>query len=249
MLWSARDGLLQSDRLDLPGAQLPPGWRGVVGSAGLGIAFDRGQSCLSSAVANGGLVRTDGFLNMHLREDCPLEPEGPTARLARETGRRGLPANSVGMMTGASMRSLRLASAAIDDHVIAVFLTAGLANARRAGDRAEQRSLHGSVLQSGTINLALASSAPLTTAAMAETLATLTEARAATLQTLGVASPVSGGIATGTGTDATAVFCPPDGNAIAYTGKHTLFGETAACLVMETLTDSLAPAPEAADVG
>lgn len=233
----------------LPAAQLPAVWRGSLGPAGLAMVCDRAYCCLSSAVVNGGLVRTRGFLNMHLRQDSPLEPGGPEVRLADEVRARGLPGDSVGMMTGASMRSFRLASAPVDGHLLTVVLTAGLSNARRAGDRAEQRSLFSGHSPTGTINLALVSSVPLTPAAMAETLTTLTEAKAAVLQRLAITSPVSGGIATGTGTDATAVFCPPDAGAVAYTGKHTLFGEIAARLVVEALTNSLAPAGEAADAG
>lgn len=240
MLWSPRQDVLPSGRQDLPPDWLPRGWHGAVSGAGLALAFGGDWQCLSSAVVNGGLTRAGGFLNMHLPEDCPLGEQDPGSRLQSAMRARQLPANSVGMMTGAWMRSLRLASAEVDGHLLAVLLTAGLSNARRAGDAAEQRSLGAGLSTMGTINLALVSTASLTSAALAETLTTVTEAKTAALQSLGVVSAVSGAIATGTGTDATAVFCPLQGRAIAYTGKHTLFGETAALLTIEALTDSLA---------
>lgn len=217
--------------------------------SGVCLCFAQPQRCLSSAVVNGGLVYSRGFLNMHLRHDRPLGSAGPQARLNAELAARHLPADSVGMMTGASMRSLRLASVQLEDHQILLLLTSGLSNARRAGDHADQRSLADELSATGTINMALVSTLALTPAAMAETLATLTEAKAAALQDLAVTSPVSGQIATGTGTDATAVFCASDGVGLRYTGKHTRFGEVAARLVIDALRDSLAPRGALTDAG
>lgn len=243
MLWSAPQQLLQSGSLTVPPAQLPMGWHGLVTPDGLALTFERDWQCLSSAVVNGGLVHTGGLLNMHLREDCPLGPEGPVPRLNCAMRHRHLPTNSVGLMTGAWMQSLRVSSTEVEDHLLVVLLTAGLSNVRRAGDHAEQRSLYGRIENIGTINMALASTVALTTAAMAETLTTLTEAKSAVLQDKKITSPVSGGVATGTGTDATAVLCPPEGEAMQYTGKHTRFGEVAAQLVQQALSDSLAGLP------
>jgi len=240
MLWSACEAGVADAPVCLPEALLPAGWCGRVDTAGLALSCERTQSCLSSAVANGGLVRTRGFINMHLREDRPLGAHDPADWIAVHAENAGLPAGSVGMMTGASMRSLRVAGTAIADQRIAVVLTAGLANARRAGDTAEYHALYPAGQLTGTINLALLTSVPLECAAMAETLATLTEAKAAVLQSSAITSPVSGELATGTGTDATAVFCPVQGRPVRYTGKHTQFGECAARLVIEALGDAIA---------
>ena len=55
------------------------------------------------------------------------------------------------------------------------------------------------------------------------------------MQALDARSPITGEIATGTGTDATAVFCTSAGESLRYTGKHTRFGEYAARLVKKSV--------------
>jgi len=239
-LWSAEK--LSDTALALPPALLPADWQAWVDRDGLAVSFDRPQQCLSSAVARGGWVQAGGFVNMHLPGDCPFGPLGetpPERMLANHGAARGAAVDSVGMMTAATMRSLRLASTSIDGVMLSVLVTSGLANARRAGDTVEHTGLSAPPISAGTINLALGTSSALTPAAMAETLTTLTEAKAAALQDAGITSPVSGALATGTGTDATAVFCPPHGAALRYTGKHTRFGEQAARLVIAALIDAI----------
>ncbi len=236
-LWSAQ--ALADEPLTLPAELLPAGWQGQVSADGVVLRFAEAQQSLSSAVAHGGWAQTRGFINMHLRGDCPLGETPPETVLARHAAKRGLAADAVGMMTAAAMRSLRLASVEIDGITLSVLVTAGLANARRAGDAADHPGLAAAPAVPGTINLALGTNAALTPAAMAETLATLTEAKAATLQDMGITSPVSGALATGTGTDATAVFCAVYGRSLRYTGKHTRFGEQAARLAIAALGDAI----------
>lgn len=91
----------------------------------------------------------------------------------------------------------------------------------------------------GTINTLVLTDARLGTAALAEALMVATEAKAAALQSLGVFSPVSGGTATGTGTDATAVAGGHGPATAEWCGKHTLLGEMIAGAVIDALTDSL----------
>lgn len=67
---------------------------------------------------------------------------------------------------------------------------------------------------------------------------TITEAKAAVLRDRGVLSQVSDCVATGTGTDAVAVFCA-GGFEARFCGKHVLAGELVARAVMEALTASL----------
>jgi iron complex transport system ATP-binding protein len=58
------------------------------------------------------------------------------------------------------------------------------------------------------------------------------------LQDLNVKSPVSGKIATGTGTDSCAV-ASGSGPVVDYCGKHVLFGELLAKAVYQALKKSL----------
>ena len=76
---------------------------------------------------------------------------------------------------------------------------------------------------------------------MIETTMIAAEAKAAALQAADVRSPVSGDVATGTGTDALAVACPVSGGRpIQYCGKHVLFGELLGSAVIEAVTASIA---------
>ncbi|WP_423822223.1 adenosylcobinamide amidohydrolase [Salinisphaera sp. SPP-AMP-43] len=215
----------------------------------MALVAKRPQRVLSSALLGGGLGRASAWYNAHVRHDAPLDSDGPAAVLARRAARRGLGHDTVAMMTGAAMSSLRLAAAGLEDARFALLATAGLANARAAGDTAEMRSLHAPVGPAGTINIALVTDAALADAALVESVAIVAEAKAAALCEAGIASPVSGRPATGTGTDATAVFCGTTGASVAYAGKHTLVGETVARLVMTALASSIAGAEEACGVG
>src|SRR5690606_11423614 len=119
-----------------------------------------------------------------------------------------------------------------------VAVTTGLANARRAGDLGEYRQLQDVPDKIGTINMAIVTSATVNTAVMVEALMIATEAKAAALQELGITSTASAGIATGTGTEAQAIFSG-DRRQVAFAGKHTLFGERLAQLTMTALRDSI----------
>ena len=224
-----------------------PQWRAGVSERGLAVAFDTPSRCLSSAVVGGGCCEVLGFANRRVDDADRAALNTPEKLSADFAQRRGLKTNHVGMLTAASMRSLRIAAADIEGERLCLFVTAGLANARRAGDLADCPRLWPDCPAAGTINLALATTLALTPAAQAETLATLTEAKAAALQALDIRSPVSQQIATGTGTDASAVFCTSVGEPLRYTGKHTRFGEYAARLVIDALTDAIRPQPGWAD--
>lgn len=200
------------------------------------LLFDGPRPCLSSAVVRGGAVHTRRWINLRVSGDqgdslhCP---NATVAALCQQQQWQDDPP-PVAMMTAASMDSLRVRFAEVCGETLAVLATTGLANARRAGDPAEYRQLDAPCPELGTINIAVVTSATLSTAVMAECFITATEAKAAALQTRGVVSPVSGDLATGTGTDALAVI-GGDGKQADYAGKHTVFGEVLARLVIEAI--------------
>jgi adenosylcobinamide amidohydrolase len=74
---------------------------------------------------------------------------------------------------------------------------------------------------------------------MVEAVITTTEAKTAALQNLGIKSPVSDNLATGTGTDAVAIVSGHGSIKISYCGKHVVFGEILAKLVIEAVCASL----------
>jgi adenosylcobinamide amidohydrolase len=204
----------------------------------ISLAFDQLRPCLSSAVVNGGVRQADRWLNLIVDGDS-YNGEHPTdtvTRLCRIQGWQ--PSNTVAMMTAAAAKSLRIRFTHIGSETLLVAVTTGLANARRAGDPAEYRHLQDIPEKVGTINMAMVTSATADTTVMVEALMIATEAKAAVFQELGIASTVSPGIATGTGTDAQAIF-GGDGQRVVFAGKHTLFGEQVAKLTIRALRDSI----------
>ncbi|MBW2478868.1 MAG: adenosylcobinamide amidohydrolase [Deltaproteobacteria bacterium] len=208
----------------------------------LHVQFDTGYRVLSSAVLNGGFVEASHILNLkvakHTAGSIPsFKP--PAVELSGYCQKQGWQGTAVGMMTAASMDSYRMVKTAHQGVDLIVLVTAGLSNARRAGDHAEHRDIMGAVADIGTINIICLTSAGMTPAAMIEAVMTVTEAKAAALQNLDIKSQVSGGAATGTGTDAIAVAADPQADKIPYCGKHVLFGELLANLVIDAVTSSI----------
>jgi adenosylcobinamide amidohydrolase len=175
----------------------------------------------------------------------------------------------VGLMTAASMQSLRVKTRVEQGYTFTALVTSGMSNARRAGDKAEYRHIVPPPLttgKAGTINVIVWTDALLSPAAMAEALMLVTEARTVAVMNFHMPSPISPHLtASGTGTDATVIACqaPPllssalksasssSSNTHANTsanntpptvewcGKHTLVGEILATLVMEAVTESV----------
>ncbi len=212
------------------------------------LAFAATRQTLSSAVLGGGWGRAKHWLNKRVGSSQAAAEYLPAEQtLAAYCAAQGWRGDVIGMMTAASMQSLRLVEGRVDGCALALLLTVGLANARRAGDPADAVDRLGEqtaagASQPGTINMALVASAELSQAAMVEALMIVTEAKAAALQSLSVLSPVSGQTATGTGTDSLVVFngLPRDGaEPIAYCGKHTRLGEWLGRAVIAGITDSV----------
>jgi len=203
------------------------------------VAFSSPQRVMSSAILNGGLVKADHIVNQKVPQDS-FSCEAPDKSLRDYASTQGWEGNVVGMMTAASMNSFRIEQACIEGVDIAVLVTTGINNARRAGDKADIQELLGVTKEVGTINLILICSARLTDAAMLEAVMVATEGKAAALQDAAVLSPISGRLATGTGTDAIAVVSGNGPQEIEFCGKHVLLGECIGRLVIAAVTRSLA---------
>lgn len=206
------------------------------------IELPNSPRVLSSAPYNGGLIDADHLLILKVMDNFdgtkgPFEPL--TATFRKYCRRKGWPGISVGMMTSAKMASFRNVRRSARGVEISVLVTAGISNARRAGDPAEYRVFDEAGIKPGTINIIILTNAILTQAAQVEAVMVVTEAKTAILQDFGVTSPVTGKTATGTGTDAVAIVngsAPPE---IRYCGKHTLFGEMLASATIDALSSSL----------
>lgn len=206
------------------------------------VEFDTPYQVLSSAVLSGGFAEASHILNLRVEKGSPAVSTAftsPDVELAAYCEAQGWKGVTVGMMTAASMDSYRMLSQTQQGVDLIVLATVGLSNVRRAGDPAEHREIIAGFGDVGTINIIGLTSAGMTPAAMTEAVMTVTEAKAAALQNLGIQSMVSEAPATGTGTDAIAIAADPQADKIQYCGKHVLFGELLANLVIEAVTSSI----------
>ncbi len=207
------------------------------------IALPAPRRVLSSAPYHGGWRRADHLLILGVPDHFdggrrPPEPLHVTFdHYCRKNNWNG---TIVGMMTSAQMTSFREEGRSELGVEITVVMTAGISNARRAGDPAECRTFDQTEETAGTINIIVLTTARLLPAALVEAALVVTEAKAAALQDLGVVSPVTGKVATGTGTDAVAVVSGDRFPEIRFCGKHTLFGEMLASATMAAVRSSLA---------
>jgi adenosylcobinamide amidohydrolase len=202
------------------------------------IKFSAPRRVLSCAVLNGGVTRAEHLLNLRVAQTFNSS-QAPAETLAAYATRSGWSGKVVGMMTAASMNSLRISQRIVDGVEIAVVVTAGLSNPRRVADRADYRNMTEQTLKSGTINIGVLTSANLTDSALVEALMIVTEAKAAALQDANIKSTLSDNIATGTGTDAVAIVCGEGPETVVYCGQHVLIGEELGALVMEAVTASI----------
>lgn len=206
------------------------------------VQFSTPYQVLSSAVMGGGFAEASHILNLKVEKKVTNSGPAsisPAARLSDYCKENDWKGQTVGMMTAASMDSFRMVRAVAAGVDIFVLVTTGLSNARRAGDFAEHRQIEPLNPGAGTINIVCLTGIGMVPAAMIEAVMTATEAKAAALQNLEIKSPVSNATATGTGTDSIAIAVDPMAEKIQYCGKHVIFGEVLARLVIEAVTSSI----------
>jgi adenosylcobinamide amidohydrolase len=205
------------------------------------LAFQQPVKILSSAILNGGIKIADHFFNTKVDANFKGEKtnfEAPIVTLTRMSKENGWKGLCVGMMTAAIMKTFRKVRLEEQGVWIEALVTAGVSNARRAGDPADYAFMNEECQKVGTINIIVLTNATLSEAAMVECVMMVAEAKASCLQDLNVKSRVSEGIATGTGTDSTAIACGT-GPEVIYCGKHVLFGELLGKAVYQGVKESL----------
>lgn len=155
------------------------------------------------------------------------------------------PARAAVMGTAANMNYAGIVTAEDAGVSVTAAVTAGVqGNAACAGDPAAWRELDGEWQRvnphSGTINTILLIGRPLTDGALARAAVTMTEAKSAALQRLGVGSLYSRDLATGTGTDQFAIACPADGAPpLTSAGPHVKLGELIGVAVRDATLEAL----------
>jgi adenosylcobinamide amidohydrolase len=195
---------------------------------------------LGTSVRNGGQVEHLRHLINH--QSCEGAGHGDRYRAIHEGGQEayhdavcgelGLPAEATALMgTAANMNYVAIATEADGGLEVIAAVTAGVqTNAACAGDPARWRETAGGIEKvldvPGTINTMLLVATPLTPAALARSVVTMTEGKSAALQRLAVPSCASSDLATGTGTDQFCVAAPLEG-ALTLTdaSPHVKLGE------------------------
>lgn len=206
------------------------------------IALPTPRPALSSAVLNGGWVQADHIVNMHVPDNYKgdrTEFQPPEATLADYSRALGLSGCVIGMMTAAWMSTFRQVNLHTPPVTVTALVTAGISNAKQAGEPAEWRRVDQATPAVGTINLILLTNLRLTQAAMVEAVMVVTEAKTVALGQLGITSPTSGQPATGTGTDSVVIVSGMKPPVVRYCGKHVLLGEMMAQAAIRAITSSL----------
>lgn len=134
---------------------------------------------------------------------------------------------SVAFLTSRDVSWFTESTATVGSVAAHCVVTVGLSNAERVGQRIDRQGADW-----GTINIAVRLNVGLGQAGLIEALSIVTQARTAAV--IDLALPVSGGIATGTGTDCIAV-AAPDGPGC-FAGLHTEIGEAVGKAVYDATT-------------
>jgi adenosylcobinamide amidohydrolase len=218
----------------------PVPWRWNVAEHTLAVWLPHKYRVLSWAPLGGGLRRARLLGNHQVQTDDRAATESPARYLSQvvremKCGEPIDPSDAVMMMTGADIRCVQVACAHHRSLIAQAWCTAGCSNALRVGDPATVE--HPTI---GTINLIVVVSEPLSSAALAEASQLAVEARVAAMFSVGVRSTVSGGLATGTGTDCVIVASPFSHSGSRYCGKHTRVGELIGCAALQSCTAALA---------
>ncbi|RKX82291.1 MAG: hypothetical protein DRP58_10535 [Spirochaetes bacterium] len=196
------------------------------------IRFNRSNKIISSAVLNGGISSVDHILNLKVPLNVKHN-DSPDKTLKDFSNKKGWYGKITGMMTAASMNTFEIKRQFLDKTEVLILVTAGLSNARRVGDKADYKN------EAGTINIIMYTSAILTEAAMIEAVMIITEAKTAALAELKITSPISGKIATGTGTDSVAVISGQGPDKYNFCGKHVFLGEIIGKNVLAAVRSSI----------
>jgi adenosylcobinamide amidohydrolase len=228
----------------------------VVRRYGRFVVADLAEPCLvlSTSARNGGQVPDVRHIVNH--QSCEGAGHTERARFIADRGQEayhdavcdevGLPRDATAVMgTAANMQYAALSTRQDDDVMVAAVVTAGVqTNATCAGDPAGWRETTDGIAQAaavgGTINTILLIDKPLTPAALARTVVTMTEAKSAALQRLAVPSCYSSDLATGTGTDQFCVAAPSGGGRpLTSASPHMKFGEIIALAVRDATAEAL----------
>lgn len=212
------------------------------------------HAVLSTSARNGG--QTEHLRHLVNHQSCEGSGHAERAHAITEHGQEAYhdlvcgeigvtPLESAVMGTAANIHYATIVLERDLDVEVTAIVTAGVqGNATCAGDPAAWRETRDGVIKvppvAGTINTILLIDTPLSMAAMARTVMTMTEAKSAALQRLAVPSRYSADLATGTGTDQFCIAAPLDGRAPLTTASpHMKLGEIIGLAVRNATLEAL----------
>jgi len=209
---------------------------------------------ISTSARHGGWATHVGWLVNH--QSCEGTAHVDRHRVVTEGGMEAyhdrvceelsLPADRTAVMgTAANMNYVAIARAADEDVIVTAAVTAGVeGNATAAGEPATWRETDAGMQKvpayAGTINTMLFISHPLTAAALARAVVTMTEGKTAALQRLAVPSKLHLDLATGTGTDQYCIAAPASGGRMLTSASpHLKLGELIGRAAREATLEAL----------
>ena len=195
---------------------------------------------ISTSVRHGGWAEHVGWLVNH--QSCEGTAHVDRHRVVTEGGMEAyhdrvceeleLPSDHTAVMgTAANMNYVAIAREVDEDVSVTAAVTAGVeGNATAAGEPATWRETDAGMqkvpVYAGTINTMLFINRPLTPAALARAVVTMTEGKTAALQRLAVPSKLHIDLATGTGTDQYCIAAPVSGGKVLTSASpHMKLGE------------------------
>ena len=209
---------------------------------------------LSTSVRHGGQVEYVRFLlnhqscegAAHLDRHRAITEAGLDVYHDRVCGEAGLPPDATAVMgTAANMNYVAITTERDEGLAVTAAVTAGVeGNATAAGEPAAWRETESGVQKvpayAGTINTMLVVNQPLTPAALARVVVTMTEGKSAALHRLAVPSKLHVDLATGTGTDQYCVAAPLSGpRPLTSASPHMKLGELVGLATRNATTEAL----------
>ena len=213
------------------------------------IYLSEKMEVFSSAIMNGGHAVTDRLMIMEVPKN--YDDRDPFTHIKRIRDILKLPEHTVGLMTAAEVKDVvSISETLYEDIRTFAVATAGLTNIVTAGDVIEdmEERMEKSVksrkarYKPGTINIIGVSTIPLTDAAKANAIITMTEAKTAALNTFGYPE-------TGTTSDAIAIVSPIAEKRQTYCGTGTELGISLARSVKGAVRSSVIKRSDLREMG
>lgn len=193
------------------------------------VDFMRPVRMLSSAPINGGYGLCSRYVNRTVPRNFSDDPVEDSRLFLR---RYGIDFKGTCMtLTACDVESYSGGTSRSGDHFIYSWVTAGASNAISMGSNGESGA--------GTVNIAVATDAPLSDSACFNLIQSIVEAKTQLFNDLGIRDLHSGKIAPGTSTDTVSLFVLSGRTEIPYAGRLTAIGRSTADLVYDLVGQAL----------